>query len=261
MKRGSYQKVTKRNEPIIEKIRDLKADHPFWGYRRIWAHLNFIDHISVSQNKIHRLMKQHDLIVPKNMKLKAKRKADTKKPVPSEPNQWWGIDMTKVMIDGIGWIYVVIVIDWHTKKVVGHYAGLQAKAWHWLVALNKAVNFQFPEGVKNKGLHLMADNGCQPTATSFMKACSDMGVHQAFTSYNNPKGNADTERFMRTLKEELVWINEWRTPTSFLKALDDWIERYNTSYLHSSLGYMPPNTFEQNYRKNMTTNTLLKSAC
>lgn len=98
------------------------------------------------------------------------------------------------MIDGFGWVYVVIVIDWYTKKIVGHYAELQSKAWHWLIALNKAVNHQFPEGIRGQGVNLMADNGCQPTAISFMKACSDMQIKQAFTSYNTPKGNADTER-------------------------------------------------------------------
>ena len=41
-------------------------------------------------------------------------------------------------IEGFGWIYLVVVLDWHTKKVVGHYAGMQARAWHWLVALNCA---------------------------------------------------------------------------------------------------------------------------
>ena len=51
--------------------------------------------------------------------------------------------MTKVMIDGYGWVYVTIVIDWHTKKTVGHYVGDQSKAWHWLVALNIGINRQF----------------------------------------------------------------------------------------------------------------------
>ncbi len=102
------------------------------------------------------------------MKLKAVRRANTKKPRPTSPNQWWGIDMTKVMIEGFGWIYVVIVIDWYTKKVVGHYTGLQSKAWHWLIALNKAVNYQFPDGARGHSVQLMSDNGCQPTSTSFM---------------------------------------------------------------------------------------------
>jgi putative transposase len=54
---------------------------------------------------------------------------------------------------------------------------------------------------REHGLMLMSDNGSQPTSLSFMKACSNLEVEQVFTSYNNPKGNADTERMMRTMKE------------------------------------------------------------
>jgi len=261
MKRGPYTGVAKKNEALISRIRCLKQDHPFWGYRRIWAHLRYVNHLDVGRNRIYRLMQAEGLLVKKNQRLKARRTHHTSKPVPQRPNQWWGIDMTKVMIDGFGWVYVVIVIDWHTKKVVGHYAGLQSKAWHWLVAMNKAVNRQFPDGVRGKGVQLMSDNGCQPTALSFMKSCDAMGIKQAFTSYNNPKGNADTERFMRTMKEELVWINEWKSPTAFFQALDRWIEHYNQQYLHSSLGYKSPVKFEQELKRNLEANTPLKMAC
>ena len=261
MRRGSYTAVAVKNAPLVRRIREVKADHPFWGYRRTWAHLKYVDGINLSKNRVHRLMKMHNLLVTKNMKLKAIRRANTKKPKPDRPNQWWGIDMTKVMIEGHGWVYVTIVIDWHTKKIVGHHAGLQSKAWHWLVALNIGVNRQFLDGVRERGLKLMSDNGCQPTATSFMQACNAMGIKQAFTSYNNPKGNADTERFMRTLKEELVWINEWKSPTAFFKALDLWIEHYNNSYLHSALGYMPPEKFENEFNQKQQKRTILKQAC
>lgn len=260
-KRGSYKSVTAKNAPLVETIRRIKADHPFWGYRRVWAHLNYIDGIHVSKNKVLKLMQEHNLLVSKDTKLRAKRTPAKRKPRPDAPNAWWGIDMTKVIIDGYGWVYVTIVIDWYTKKIVGHHAGEQSKAWHWLVALNKGVNRQFKDGARGQNLHLMADNGCQPTSTAFMKACRDMGVKQAFTSYNNPKGNADTERFMRTLKEELVWINEWTNPHKFYEALDHWIERYNTEYLHSTLGYKPPVTFENDFKPNTTKETHLKSAC
>lgn len=95
------------------------------------------------------------------------------------------------------------------------------------------VNRQFPQGVRGHDLHLMADNGCQPTAISFMKTTADIGIKQAFTSYNNPKGNADTERFMRTLKEELVWINEW----SLLRGSGrvDWLLQQHISALNTGL--------------------------
>lgn len=258
MKRGPYAKVAERNAELLGRIRAIKADHPFWGYRRIWAHLRFVDQIVVGKNRVYRLMREHGLVVKPNMRLKARRASSRPKPRPTRPNEWWGIDMTKVMIDSFGWLYVVIVLDWKTKKVVGHYAGVQAKAWHWLSALNMAVARQFPDGVRGQGLQLMADNGCQPTSLGFMKACHIMGIQQAFTSYNNPKGNADTERFMRTMKEELVWINEWRSPTAFTEALNRWIEEYNRGYLHSALGYKSPEDAEQEL---LDPRTHLKRAC
>jgi putative transposase len=148
MSRGPYAKVAARNAEQLEQIRAIKADHPFWGYRRVWAYLRYVDRLTVNQKRVYGVMKAGDLLVKPNPKLRARRKADTKKPKPTWPNEWWGIDMTKVMIEDFGWIYLVIVLDWHTKKVVGHYAGLQARAWHWLVALNHAVNRQFPDGIK-----------------------------------------------------------------------------------------------------------------
>jgi putative transposase len=258
MKRGPYSKVAERNEPLLGRIRAIKAEHPFWGYRRVWAYLKYVEQEDVNQKRVYRLMQAHALVVQPNTRLKAKRTQQRPKPRAVRPNEWWGVDMTKVMIDGFGWLYIVVVLDWYTKKVVGHYCGPQAKAWHWLAALNKAVNRQFPQGVRGCGLRLMSDNGTQPTAISFMKACRDMGINQAFTSYNNPKGNADTERFMRTLKEELVWINEWDSPSRFSEALDRWIDYYNRNYLHSSLGYQPPETFEQD---ELSRGTLLEGVC
>jgi putative transposase len=113
-----------------------------------------------------------------------------------------------------------------------------------LVALNRAVNRQFPDGVRDRALNLMADNGCQPTSLAFMRACAAMGIRQAFTSYSNPKGNADTERFLRTMKEELVWLHEWTSSAAFFAALDRWLANYNAAYLHSALGYRAPNVVE-----------------
>lgn len=93
----------------------------------------------------------------------------------------------------------------------------------------------------------MSDNGSQPTSVAFMRACSTLGVHQAFTSYNNPKGNADTERFIRTLKEELLWLREWRSPTELAEAVEAWLEEYNGHYLHSALDYRSPRQVEQEW--------------
>jgi hypothetical protein len=97
-------------------------------------YLRYVDSLVVNQKRVYRVMKAAVLLVKPNLKLRARRKADTKKPRPTRPNEWWGSDMTKVMIEGFGWVYVVVVLDWYSKNVVGQDAGLQARAWHWLVA-------------------------------------------------------------------------------------------------------------------------------
>lgn len=111
--------MTQRDEQLLPRIQQLKSEHPFWGYRRIWAYLHFVEQLPVNKKRILRLMREHHLLVPPNLRLKAKRTPTGSKPKPTKPNEWWGIDMTKVMVAGFGWIYMVVVLDWYTKKIVG----------------------------------------------------------------------------------------------------------------------------------------------
>lgn len=96
----------------------------------------------------------------------------------------------------------------------------------------------------------------EPVAERFMKECSVLGIRQIFTTYNNPKGNADTERVVRTIKEDLVWPKEWREPIEFAGGLKSWIGKYNGDFPHSTLNNMTPNEFEMAYGKEpLTTNS------
>jgi transposase InsO family protein len=155
--------------------------------------------------------------------------------------------MTKVRVAGLGWISIVVVLDWYTKKIVGHYAGVPCSAMHGLAARSMAVTQQLPDGVRGQRLSLMSDDGCQPSSLAFMEACSTLEIHQAFTRDNNPKGNADTERVIRTLKEECLWRQEWTCPVALISALTAWIDDYNAHYLHSARGYKPSRQFEREY--------------
>ena len=253
MRRKESEVIAERNSPVVERIKALKVEHPFWGYRRIWANLKYIDGLEINKKRVLRLLQKHDLLVTPDTKLKAIRTPTRSKPKPDRPNQWWGIDMTKVMVNGFGWMYIVVVLDWYTKKIVGYYAGMQCRNKHWLEALDMAVNRQFPGGVREHRLFLMSDNGSQPASISFMKACHDMEINQTFTSYNNPKGNADTERVFRTMKEEFIWLREWNSPFELADALGKWIEYYNGKYLHSIIGYKSPIKFEEEYQNSQDT--------
>ncbi|MBN2097653.1 MAG: IS3 family transposase [Candidatus Omnitrophica bacterium] len=234
---------------ILPLIHQIKSDHPFWGYRRIWAYLKYRLDISVNKKRVYRIMKEHNLLVQPNARLKAIRsnQAYKNKPKATRPNQYWGIDMTKVMISEYGWRYLTIIKDWYSKKLIGYSLSEHSRTNDWLNALNRACNNQFPQGILSKEheLHLVSDNGSQPTSGKFMQACSVMELKQIFTSYNNPKGNAETERLIRTIKEDLIWVREFSSPNELEEALRQWIQDYNTDYPHSSLNYMTPEQFEK----------------
>ena len=248
-----HDRSGRAQQRVAGTIKAVKADHPFWGYRRVWAYLRFTEDLGVNRKRVFRLMREHQWLVPVNARLRAKRTPTRSKPQPHRPNQWWGIDMTKVLVEPEGWLYIVLVLDWYTKKIVGWQAGTRSLARDWLQALEMGLHQQFPNGVREQGVCLMSDNGCQPTGKTFMTACRTLNVTQAFTSYNNPKGNADTERLMRTLKEELIWLREWRSHQALQEALAQWIVHYNEKYRHSTLGYQTPKQFEQHYQASHLT--------
>jgi putative transposase len=237
--------VTPREEGLLPRLQGLKAEHPFWGYRRIWAYVPFVEGLAVNKKRVCRVMKEHNLLVQPNLKLKAKRTPSRSKPRPTTPHAWWGIDMTKVRVDGFGWVSIVLVLDWYTKKIVGDDAGVPCTAKHWLAALDMAVSRQVPAGARDQGLSLMRDHGCQPTALAVMKACRTLGIQQAFTSDHTPQGNAETERVRRTLKEEGLWLQEWTSPLAVIRALEVWIADDNAHDLHSTLGYQSPRQVER----------------
>ena len=73
MKRRTSEGVEERNSPVVARIRELKADHPFWGYRRIWAHLKYVDGLEINRKRVFRLMQKHELVVKPNTRLEAIR--------------------------------------------------------------------------------------------------------------------------------------------------------------------------------------------
>jgi len=233
----------------ITKIKEIKGKHPFWGYRRVWAWLRHREGIMVNQKRVRRLMKEHNLMATQ-MVHKAKRKVLRDKPRADRPRQFWGIDMTKFIVNALGWVYLVIVLDWYTKKIVGWHISVRSKTADWKQAMDRALNCEFTEGVRDACLKLISDNGSQPTSVSFMRDMAILGIKQIFTSYNNPKGNADTERVVRTIKEEVIWLNEFETLAEAQETIGKWIELdYNKLYVHSTLGYMSPEEFEVLYNR------------
>lgn len=113
-----------------------------------------------------------------------------------------------------------------------------------------AVNANCPLGAREYGLNVMSDNDSQSTSMKYQTVVELLKINHVTTSYSNPKGNADTERFMRTFKEEVMYPNEFDSFEEARTAVEHFIEFYNHEYPHSALGYVSPIEFEQhnNYK-------------
>jgi putative transposase len=120
MRRRRALRGPQSDEELVPGVQALKAEHPFWGYRRLWAPRRFGQQRAVHTKRILRLMRAQPLRVPPHLRLKAKRTPTASNPRPTKPNEWWGIGMTKVRVAGFGWVDSVVALDWYTKQVVGH---------------------------------------------------------------------------------------------------------------------------------------------
>jgi putative transposase len=88
MTRQRSLRGVQHDEELLPRIQVLKAEHPFWGSRRIWAYLRCIEHRPVNKKRIWRLMRPPHLLVPPNLRLRAKQAPQGGKPKPTTPNEW-----------------------------------------------------------------------------------------------------------------------------------------------------------------------------
>ena len=154
LSRASFYRRRAGNEPLgvaaeapaeestlTQAIRELAGLHPAWGYRRITSFLCRKRSLKVNRKRVRRIMRACGLSVPQK-RYKAKRTETRSKPHPTKPNQWWGTDMTKFYIEHIGWVYLVVVLDWYTKRAIGHALSLRPLTSLWLQALTLLISSQ-----------------------------------------------------------------------------------------------------------------------
>lgn len=236
---------------ILDAIGSLVRQHPFWGYRRVRAHLKHRQGYTINRKRVYRLMKEAGLL--EKVKHYKPERPWRKKPHALKPNQYWGTDMTKFLVQDLGWVSLVIVEDWYHKPVLGYSIGLRGDTTLWLKALDEAAQTAFPGVGSGQGVNLISDNGSQPTSRRYRTACQALRINQIFITYDNPKGNAETERLIRTLKEEAIWPYEFRTLEEAKNKITETIRFYNEHYCHSALGYKSPMEFLRDYLEAQVT--------
>jgi hypothetical protein len=187
-----------------------------------------------------RVLREPHLVVKPNPQLKAKRTPSRSTPGPPTSQEWWGIAMTTVMGEGVGWGAIVLALDGYPQQLVGDDAGVPWTARHGLAALDLAASRQVPEGARDPGLSWRRDHGCPPSALACRKACSPWGIQQAVTRDHNATGHAATERVRRTRKEDGLWRQEWPRPLAVIGALEGWMAADKAPSLPCALGSRSP---------------------
>ena len=160
--------------------------------------------------------------------------------VARRPDQVWVTDATCVLT-GQGWLYVVAVLDVHTRRVVGWEMQEVLDTRLTIAALRMALGQRRPTGP----LIVHSDRGAQFASAAYRQVLADHGLLASMSRKGNCYDNAFIESFWSSLKYEVVYHHRFATRAEACTAIFDYIETfYNRARLHSSLGYVSPIAFE-----------------
>jgi putative transposase len=156
------------------------------------------------------------------------------------PNQLWVADATFIPT-WAGFLYLAMVLDVYSRKIVGWAMGNSLNTQLMLDALNMAITQRRPQGVIHH-----SDRGCQYTSYAFGKRCIEAGVKPSMGSVGDAYDNAMAESFFATLEREIIDRHRFRSQVEARMAVFTWIESwYNPHRRHSALGYRSPMNYER----------------
>jgi transposase InsO family protein len=219
-----------------------------YGYRRLVEELSD-QGVICAPARVRRLMAQRGLhaLQPKNFVPKTSDgRADkpspnllTDQPLPTVPDRVWAGDITFIPTSA-GWLYLAVVIDLCSRRIVGWSLDDHLRSDLVLDALNQAIQTR---PVNRTIFH--SDRGSQYGSAPFRKALTQAGLLQSMSARANPYDNAWTESFIGTLKHEMLQGGCFETASDARTEIFEYIEGYyNTHRKHSSIGYKTPSKFE-----------------
>ena len=153
----------------------------------------------------------------------------------------WGTDLTATATVRDGQVAVFIAVDHCSAECVGIHAAKRADRFEALEPVRQGVreNFGGFEAGVVKGLKLRHDHGSQYMADDFQNEIKWLGLESSPSFVRAPEGNGCAERFIRTLKENLLWVQTFATVEELRQALLDFKRRYNTEWLIERHGFKP----------------------
>jgi len=250
---GFYRSRTPRQAtPVEMEIRDgmqkIAAESPAYGYRRITAELQKRG-FAVNHKRVLRMMREDNLLCVRRRKFVVTTDSRHNLPVypnlaaqitPTAINQLWVADITYIRLR-TEFVYLAVVLDAFSRRVIGWALGRTLEAGLAIAALAMALAERKPE----LGLVHHSDRGVQYASHEYTTLLRENRVQISMSRKGNPYDNAACESFMKTLKYEEVYRNEYRDFVEARASIGEFLERvYNQKRLHSALGYFPPAEFE-----------------
>jgi putative transposase len=226
------------SEVVLSAIREVLKDNPAWGVRKVWATLRREKGLRVGRRRVWALMHAHGLVLAKDREPGETTRGHVVVP---EPNRRLATDFTTTWTKEDGVVAIVPVIDCGCRSVLALEVTKSQEAPDVLAPVERALEAEFgtPQNVP-EGLEMRSDHGPQYTGADAERLLGLWGVLHTFAPVGRPTGNAVVERLIRTMKEEVVWLRDWKNAAELRAALEEWVRRYNTRRPHQALDWKTP---------------------
>jgi len=228
---------------LISSLRALISQSNFFGegYRKLWARLRFKG-IRTSKERVRRLMKFAGLQAPRPALRERGDRAHRGTICTARPDVMWGTDATSMLTEE-GNATIFIMVDHCTQECLGIHAARRGTRLEALEAVRQAVHHsfgEFREGIGAGLLSLRHDHGSQFISDAYQKELKFLGIKSTPAFVAEPQCNGVSERFIRTLKEQLLWLQTFTSVAALNEALAAFKEHYNGSWLVAKHHYLTP---------------------
>ena len=238
------------DEELVREIKQVQKESPWVneGHRKVWARLRHDKKVRTSRRRVLRLMRENGLLAVVGPRHDRGPKSHDRTIIPEKPDRMWGTDATGTLT-GEGQATIFFVIEHSTAECLGIHAAKRGTRFEAIETVRRAVRRRFDaferDVAKSCELRLRHDHGSQFISHAFQDELRFLGIESSPAFVREPEGNGCAERFVRTLKEQLLWLERFETVADLEIALEAFRERYNREWLIERHGWKSPSAYRE----------------